>query len=367
MKILWLAPVYNHYKALFLQKLVERTDMDIHVLMGRTNTKLGHTHGSAQGITEEAVGVSKKYFGLHPMVYMKIVQMIFRENYDCVMVPAERRFFPIIVFVFLLRQLKGFTYFAYNQSLVQTLGTPPKSQVLIAKLLFSFYDKVILYTENSMKRVVHYKIMPQEKAFYANNTIDTEKIFSVHQFNVNTSGAKTLLLIGRLLPYRRLDLLLEYYHELKKQMQDLRLFIIGDGPEAATARAAAEGDADITWVGAVTDEAQIAQWMDKAHAVFMPGHTGLSVVHAFCYGKPYFALQTYTNHPPEIEYLQDGANGLFLSGDVQDDVGRMAELLGDPDAYAKMCESALATAKEISVGNWCDRIYAALKASPEKQ
>jgi hypothetical protein len=102
--------------------------------------------------------------------------------------------------------------------------------------------------------------------------------------------------------------------------------------------------------------------MSKAHAVFVPGHTGLSIVHSFCYGKPFIALENYKNHPPEIDYLENGVNGLLLSGDIKRDCNHLAFFLKNTKLYEKTCRKAFQKAKELSIENWCKDIINAFNA-----
>ena len=151
-----------------------------------------------------------------------------------------------------------------------------------------------------------------------------------------------------------------------REVGELRLVIVGDGPLADLVKQACDQDPDIQWMGQITDEARIAELMRQVHVVFLPGHTGLSIVHAFCYGKPFVAMSNYLNHPPEIDYLEDGFNGLFLSGELEKDIPAFVKLLTDDDMYEKFCRNAFSTAGQLTVQKWCEDIYGALNSKVEK-
>ena len=51
--------------------------------------------------------------------------------------------------------------------------------------------------------------------------------------------------------------------------------------------------------------------MKKASLVFVPGLSGLSINHAFAYGRPY-ATFSAERHGPEINYLINGVNGFII-------------------------------------------------------
>jgi glycosyltransferase involved in cell wall biosynthesis len=198
-----------------------------------------------------------------------------------------------------------------------------------------------------------------KKAEYANNTIDTESIKGVYQFRPPPSK-RNILFIGRLVQNKRIDLLIKYYIELKKRIPGLKLTIIGDGPEANKVKTAAKMIPGVEWKGAIVVESEIAPIMESASLVINLGHSGLSIVHAFAYGRPYITSLEYDTHPPEISYLKDEKNGLKLNGPMLEDVERIAELLGNKKRLEHYCQQALLTANQLSIDNWCCQITAAL-------
>jgi glycosyltransferase involved in cell wall biosynthesis len=154
-----------------------------------------------------------------------------------------------------------------------------------------------------------------------------------------------------------IETLFEYYAELRRH--GIGLVIVGDGPERGRVLDAVSRFPEIEWLGAVDDERVIAEQMRRTHLVFVPGHSGLSIVHSFCYGKPYVTLAG-RHHPPEIDYLEDRRNGLFLAGTFQENVAAIVQLLGDEKAYEGYCQRAFEKARSLSVANWCERIESAL-------
>ena len=110
-----------------------------------------------------------------------------------------------------------------------------------------------------------------------------------------------------------MDLLFKYYNEFKKRLNQtenpLTLEIIGDGSQREIVKKAIEKDKNILWHGTLVNEAEIAPIMERCSLVFIPGHSGLSINHAFAYGRPYITIESET-HAPEINYLEHGINGL---------------------------------------------------------
>ena len=359
--ILWIAPNLNHYNARFLHRLVERTGLRITVYAGQQQPDIGHR--PHEGVVRFATVVSqarKGNFSFRLSVFRDLWRLVRSGGFDVVLMPLEIKHLPIILYLFTMQSLFGYHLVTYNHPLSPGRGSVGR---LIhggaARLLFGLYDRVIFYTEKARDEAVARRCLPVRKAFFANNTLDTDEIWQDFEFQVNTSEPKVLLFIGRLMPNKRWDLLLKYYESLKELLPGLRLNIIGDGPEAPLVREAAAADPGITWQGAVVNEAAIRAHMAAAHLVLVPGDTGLSIVHAFAYGKPYVTLPSL-EHGPEIAYLLHGANGLMLSGEIWRDRETIASLLRDDDRYAAMCRAAFETAQGLSIEHWCRAIEAAL-------
>ncbi|CAB5154550.1 hypothetical protein D3OALGA1CA_4637 [Olavius algarvensis associated proteobacterium Delta 3] len=359
-KLLWISPILNHYKAKSLSRLNEEAALDVIVLQGRPDTHLGHSVSTEHGFKRYDVPATKKNFSLHPLTYITLLQIINRENPETVLMPLEKKNTTMILLLYILKGLLDFKLVTYNHPPISGNTKPEPGADLFPRFMFLLYDKVIFYTVEGMQRTVGSGLLPETKAAYANNTLDTRNIWKIHSFSVNTRDPKRLLFIGRLVPYRKVEDVVTYYTRLKALLPGLELVIIGDGPEAGKVKAIADSDPRVEWKGAVTDEAVIAQEMDRAHAVFMPGHSGLSIVHAFAYGKPYVTSATYPNHPPEVDYLLDGINGLLLKGPISHDVERIAAMLNDPEAYSRCCKAAYDKAKALAIDNWCAQILAAV-------
>lgn len=93
--------------------------------------------------------------------------------------------------------------------------------------------------------------------------------------------------------------------------------------------------------------------------VFIPGHSGLSVNHAFSYGRAYFTIGG-KDHGPEIEYIKHGINGGILGSDMEKNIQELEEyFLGDS---TQVLRNAFDTGLELSVENWCEQFYGSLNS-----
>lgn len=357
--VLWIAPNLNHYKTRFLSRLVEGDGPEITVLAGGQLKNIGHRPDEGNPVFFRVdVKATKHNFHASLEVYATLLRLLRKSKFEYVLMPVEKKHIPLIISLFVLKFFFGFKLISYNHPMTRSSFWNPAFDRLITQFLFCLYDRIIFYTMEGRDLAVKLRLLPVAKAFFANNTLDTREIWRNYTFEVNKSDPKILLFIGRLIKSKRLDLLLKYFEALKAQLPGARLIVIGDGPEADIIRTAAEKDQTVTWLGAVVDEVRISSVMRQAHAVFVPGWSGLSIVHAFCYGKPYVTIEG--PHPPEIDYIKDGQNGIILNGSLIEDCGQIVKLLSHTTKYETACKNAFATAQELSVEKWCDNIKGAI-------
>jgi glycosyltransferase involved in cell wall biosynthesis len=101
-------------------------------------------------------------------------------------------------------------------------------------------------------------------------------------------------------------------------------------------------------VGSVADQERIAQYLRVGLALVIPGGVGLAVNHAFALGRP---VLTRVNrlHGGEVEYIEDGVNGLVVDGDLDAFVAALAGFLGSPALQQRLAEGALRTGEQLTV------------------
>jgi glycosyltransferase involved in cell wall biosynthesis len=356
-RVLWVAPALNAYKLQFLNRLVNRGRLDIVVVKGQLESEAGHKPGSdSPQFPIVGVAATESNFQFRLATYGTLARVLRGSPVDYVLIPAEMKHLGVILFLFILKFYFHYQLVTYTHPYV-AWNWPVWFSRPLTRAVFSLHDKVIFYTDQAKERCLREGILPPSKAFSANNTLDTDAIWKSYGFETNKNPEKRLLFIGRLTTNKGIETLFEYYAELRRQ--GIRLVIIGDGPERGRVANAVSLYPEIEWLGAIEDERVIAEQMRRAHLVFVPGHSGLSIVHSFCYGKPYVTLAG-RHHPPEIDYLEDGRNGLFLAGNFQENVAAIAQLLADEKAYEGYCRRAFEKAQSLSVANWCGRIESAL-------
>jgi glycosyltransferase involved in cell wall biosynthesis len=365
-KILWLSPNFNHYKARFLNKLAAYPEIELTVLSGKGSKAAGHVELKKEwSYNVIETNIPKQRFGYSFQVMRTVIQNY--RFFDWIMIPREKKNLLLIVVVFILRRLvfnnSNTKLFTYNHPFFgNTYKKGLDSRIL--SFLYSRYDKVIFYTEKSYQRVIEKKLITKTKASWANNTLDSSEIKKHYTFSYPNHTKPTILFISRLIENKDIPRLFEYYVMISKAIsargKELYMDIIGDGPLREYVEEKAKKNKNITYHGAINDESVLCNIFKNASFVFVPGHSGLGINHAFLYGRPYITIHR-DNHAPEIDYVNDGKNGYILSGKPDEDIPILQSLLSSHSILNNMCEKAYSTGNELSVENWCEKVLTSLE------
>jgi glycosyltransferase involved in cell wall biosynthesis len=363
MRVLWLSPNFNHYKARFLNLLVEQHDIELDVLAGAGFKGQGHDE-----IKEDwkfrlnRVEVPKSKFGYSWQVIRQV--MIAFGEYDWIMIPREKKNILLIFSANFYRKFigkKSAKLVSYNHPFFDNILTGIFSTQLL-RLFYLIYDRIIFYNERSAELAVKHGVIKKEKAFWANNTLDENEVNKYYNFETPDINNPRLLFIGRLIPSKEVGLLVTYFKAIQEKIPNLGLDVVGDGPEMNRLKKLTENVSGITLHGSKNKESELAPLFSKSCLVFVPGHSGLSVNHAFLYGRAYVTLQR-DNHAPEVHYIMDGENGFVLNGDKSTNIKIIAEILQDKKELDRLSLNARKSGSNLSIEDWCEQIMYSLNSN----
>lgn len=121
-------------------------------------------------------------------------------------------------------------------------------------------------------------------------------------FNISNIDEEYFLIVSRLVPYKRIDLAVEAFNELR-----LPLVIIGDGPERQKLQSMAKSN--IKLLGRQTDEV-IKEYYAKCRAFIFPGEEdfGITPLEAQASGRPVIAF----GKGGVLETVVEGETGIFF-------------------------------------------------------
>ena len=361
MRVLWLSPNLNHYKARFLNLLANEKGINLTVFSGKERVGQGDKQIFKNwNFDTQYISANKTNFGFSLQTFFLLKKHF--EYFDWILIPAEKKNLFIFLFSIFLRfkakkNNKLVRLISYNHPIIKSsFGNANYIDKLITKFYFSYLDRIIFYSQHSHNWAISKKIVKSSKAFWANNTVDDTQVNKYKLKRLKPLNPPSLLLIGRLIKYRWIDKLIEYYFDLKKKIPDLQLHIIGDGPEKYKLKNVLKNSNDIFLYGAIVDEKKISKIMNKVDYLFVPGHSGLSINHGFAYNKPYITSSEYPNHPPEYFYLKNRFNCLLLGSKKEKNIDLMFKYLTNRNLYMKLLDGVSKTKDEINISNWLSKM-----------
>ena len=180
--------------------------------------------------------------------------------------------------------------------------------------------------------------VPANKLYVAPNTvhIPNHRDFSDH-------AKSSLLYVGALVKAKKVDALIDVFARIRERIpNDVRLDIVGDGPErAGLVREVHErGLSDaVVLHGEVTDDDALAMLFADAYVCVGLGRMGLFVLHSFAYGVP-VVTTPFEPHGPEVHNIVHGRNGVVCLPEGIPDV--LVELCMNPTKARALGEAAYA-------------------------
>jgi glycosyltransferase involved in cell wall biosynthesis len=176
-----------------------------------------------------------------------------------------------------------------------------------------------------------------------------------------------LLLVGRLVPVKRIDLFLDAVALLRPERSGLRAVVVGDGElrEALRQRAAAQGlDGVVEWAGQQRD---VRPYLRRARVFCLTSDSeglALSLMEAAMCGVP-----AVVSHVGDLgDLVSEGVNGyLVAERSAKAFADRMLELLADEGRRARFAAAARDAAKAyetLAVSRLWDELLGRLTAAP---
>lgn len=210
-------------------------------------------------------------------------------------------------------------------------------------------DAAVCYTDGIRNLLRPH--VPAEKLFVARNTLDTDRLFRLREGLEREGreavrrrigipeGHAVLSFIGRLIPSKGTELLLDTFAQIRAQ-RPATLLIIGDGPEreAMQQRTSFEPIPDVHFLGAMARWERSAPYLFASDVMLMPGYLGLAVNHAFAFGVPVVSREAPAGirfHSPEVEFVDDGITGRLVPWATPEDLpAAVQDVLTHHDRYA---------------------------------
>lgn len=161
---------------------------------------------------------------------------------------------------------------------------------------------------------------------------------------------KLIISVGRLVPWKGFDILIKVFAKLKKKTKDIKLFIVGSGPDLESLESLVEKEGvqdSVIFAGAVDHDALLRYIKASDIFVLNTSYEGLShlVLETLAVGVP--VITTHVGGNPEV--ITDNVNGFLVKpNDMSALQSRMTTLLEKSDVYQRIQSAGLVRAGEFT-------------------
>ncbi|HZK95368.1 MAG TPA: glycosyltransferase [Prolixibacteraceae bacterium] len=168
---------------------------------------------------------------------------------------------------------------------------------------------------------------PEPKITVVQNAIDTISLrkcyneISASDINdlknqLGIKKCKTGIYCGAMYPDKKLDFVIETCYRIKREIPDFHMIFIGSGVESYKVLEASKYSDWMHYVGSKFGVERV-RYFKIAQIQLMPYNVGLGIIDSFAMETP--LITTFSPfHGPEIEYLENGVNGLLTKESIED-------------------------------------------------
>lgn len=204
-------------------------------------------------------------------------------------------------------------------------------------------DAHVNYVEDAFEIFGSYGV-PKEKIHIIYNSPDTDMLFKIRE---KVEKEKPLLPysdyrlihLGRLIPWKNIDLLIKSIYDLIKEFPKIELLIIGTGPEENKLKKLAKElniENRVKFLGGIYNPEEIGRYLISSSIYVLAGMGGISINDAMIFGKPVICSVC---DGTEKKLVYNEINGLyFKDGDQTDLTEKIKKILMNKDRIKKMGE-----------------------------
>lgn len=312
-------------------------------------------------------GTRRRNRALHWGPYELIWQPCVREAIAADLVIVEQASRLLVNYLLLTLQAVRMTkvaFWGHGANLQRHSAVGPAESV---KRMISRYPHWwFAYTEGCRQRVAEIGY-PAERITVAQNAQDTEYlaeavgaaraegVCKLREEYALGSGPVGLFL-GSLVEDKRLPFLLQAASRVVAARPDFRLLVAGDGPLRPLVIQAAGRHSWLTYLGRVDEMAQRALVLAASDVLLIPGLVGLVALDSLAAAVPLITTAV-DFHSPEIEYIEDGVNGVIVKDpdDPAAYASMVLQVIDNQETHDKLVRGCCATRGAYTLAGMVDR------------
>jgi glycosyltransferase involved in cell wall biosynthesis len=387
MKILFIAGGTPHYYNLVLNKLNQFEGIEVILVAPAAG---GKTVGSGVHQTQE--GIEFKLFHLEEyqtyygkMFFKGIEQLIEVEKPNIIVSSWPYQlawvFFPLLYWKIRRKGIKliskeipfqvpyyheAIEYYTSGGGISENNQKEEKTAGFLSKLKYRFVtetrrlfvnrvDAHINYFDEAIDIHGSYGVPPQ-KVFITANSPDTDTIFEAKKNieNIEPILPKNpfrIIHVGRLVKWKRVDLLIEATQKLSKKYPNIELLVVGTGPEEVNLKQQTKDlglQNQVRFVGGIYEMETLGRYFQSSSIYVLAGMGGLSINEAMCFGLPVVCAVA---DGTERRLVRENQNGhYFNNGDLESLTEVIDKMLKDlPKTQQMGLESERIIREEINI------------------
>src|SRR5277367_474713 len=222
----------------------------------------------------------------------------------------------------------------------------------------NYVDWWFAYTAGTARYLQEHGVSPA-KITAVQNSVDTRDIqMCVKNLSVNARrtlrvelsigpSAPVGIFVGMLHKVKSIPFLILAGEKIRQTIPEFQLIVVGGGPDEEEIRQAAAHLPWVHFVGPKFGERK-SQLLAISDVFLLPGRVGLAVLDAFAAALPLVATRRFI-HGPEMEYFEEGRNGLMTSPDAAAYAGAVVQLLSNRKELQRLREGAANSAEKYSM------------------
>ena len=186
-----------------------------------------------------------------------------------------------------------------------------------------------------------------DRVFVTYNTNDTEVLLREKEKLEKEPGIlpennHRIIHVGRLVKWKRVDLLIDAFSIVLKSFPDAELVVVGGGPEENHLKQQAKAigiEKSIMFTGGLHDAAKLGAYLLSSSVYVLAGMGGLSINDAMTFGLPIICS---VGDGTEKDLVEDNRNGFyFIENNASDLSEKLILLLKEPETASIMGKESL--------------------------
>lgn len=375
MKVLYIGNGLTHYYNLVLSRLNKEPNVDLVVVapLGIGGSVGDGVYQTKDGINFRVIELKEKRKFKFYSTFVGLAQVLRQERPDIIItletyLPAFLFDIPLVLAVKSLHSgiiLKSipFRYINYQEAMknieksnIGFSSLPLYVNAVLRKFgIIRQVRRILLYIKrvafnipiahvNYVEAYDYWESydVPKEKIFITRNSPDTDMLFAIREKieqepSILPKNPYRLLHVGRLVGWKRVDMLIHAFARVREHFPDAELLIIGSGPEEKNLKDLASelklGNS-VNFLGSIYDQEILGKYYLASSLYVLAGMGGLSINEAMSFGLPVLCSVC---DGTEKMLVKEGVNGrYFKDGNKDDLVNKIIWFFERPSQSQKM-------------------------------